>query len=193
MAINFGQAIQFRLDARTYFSALQTKVRNLIVDLIEPKDEATTAMKLSDVVNIIDRLGAVAATYYGGLAGVQLSKLLKDFALAAADHVKALKAGSDPAAAKVKCTEAIAAIAKFLSNANPDFWPESAVTKIFTEYSGALLAQAEALIKKDAKAALDAENLQHDIIMGNKMGTVGLADVFATGIIRQFPDQFSFR
>lgn len=193
MAVNFSQAIKFRLDSRNYFSALQTKVRNLIIDLVEPKDETTTGVKLADVVDTINRLGSVASTYYGASAGNELIKLLKDFALAAADHVKILKAGGDAAAAKIKCAEAVGAIAKFLSTANPDFWPEAAVTKIFTEYADALLSQATALIKKDAKAVLDAENLQHDIIMGNSMGTVGLADIFATGIIRQFPDQFSFR
>lgn len=193
MAVNFGQAIKFRLDARNYFSALQTKVRNLIIDLVEPKDEATTAVKLADVVDIINRLGSVAATYYGTSAGNELATLLKDFALAAADHVKVLKANGDATAAKTKCAEAVAAIAKFLSTANPDFWPAKTVTTIFTDYSDALLSQAAALIKKDAPAALDAENLQHDVIMGNRMGRIGLADVFATGIIRQFPDQFSFR
>jgi len=193
MAVNFAQAIKFRLDARTYFSALQTKVRNLITDLVEPKDEATSAVKLTDVVDTINRLGSVAAIYYGTAAGDQLATLLKDFALAAAAHVGILKANGDATAAKAKCAETIAAIAKFLSTANPEFWPATAVTAIFTDYSDALLAQAAALIKKDATAAVDAENTQHDVIMGNTMGKIGLADVFATGIIRQFPDQFSFR
>jgi hypothetical protein len=191
-AVSWPLAVMFRLNARNYFSKLKSSVRNVVVDIIEPSDSMTSTKLLEQVLSDIGALSGEVTKYYGDLAGMEFDKLLGAFVMSAVEYVKTLKEGKDTFAVQAKCDNAIADIAKFLSGANPDNWPASAVTSIFTDYSRALVAQADALIKKDRKAAIDAENMQHDILLGNSVGRQGLSDVFAKGIIQQFPSEFTY-
>jgi hypothetical protein len=191
-AVSWPLSIKFRLDARNYFSKLKSDIRNVVSDTIDPIDSSTTIKLVEQILIDISDLSKEVAKYYGVSAGTEFDKLLSAFVMASNEHVKILKERKDPSDAQAKCAAAIAAIAKFLSDANPKSWPEAAVTSIFSDYSKAIQAQATALIKKDRTAAIDAENLQHDILLGNSTGRQGLADVFATGIIEQFPSKFTY-
>jgi hypothetical protein len=191
-AVNYNQAIKFRLDNRNYFSRLQAKIRNYVLNLLDPRDDVIiTNMVWEDLSKTIDSLGDLIVPYYGSAAGMAFSKLLKEYLMAAGDHIKAMRAGKDTTELAAKCAKTIDDIANFLSKANPVNWPAAAVTKIFTDYKNALIAQADAVIKKDIAAQTVAENHQQDILLGNPIGEVGFSDVFSTGIVKQFPERFA--
>lgn len=192
-AINLSQAIKFRLNARNYFSRLQMKIRNYVYDLLDTTTDATTkALVLDNLNKIIDECGDTIVPYYGAAAGIALSGHLKEYVTALGEHIKLIKEGKDTKDTTARVTKAIDDLAKFLSTANPKSWPADAVIGIFTSYRDAVIAQADALIKKDIKAEDAAETLQHDILLGNMRGSIGFADTFVNGIIKQFPELFSY-
>lgn len=146
-------------------------------------DKDLTAQRL--LQNQVD-IGDAIKSFYGSAAGDQLTALLRDHILGAADLLAAAKAGD-----QAKIDAASAAwyanaddIATFLGNANPTSWPLDAMKAGMKMHLDLTLAEATARLKGDFVADIKDYDKVHEHILS-------LADTLSTGILAQFPDKFA--
>jgi hypothetical protein len=146
-------------------------------------DKDLTAQRL--LQNQVD-IGDAIKSFYGKAAGDQLTALLRDHILGAADLLAAAKAGD-----KARIDTASAAwyanaddIATFLSNANPASWPLDAMKAGMKMHLDLTLDEATARLKGDFAADVKDYDKVHEHILS-------LADTLSAGILAQFPAQLA--
>lgn len=129
-------------------------------------------------------IGAAIVPFYGQEAGDQLTALLTAHINQAVPVLQAAQAGDDAALqAALKDWYANAQeIADFLSGANPDSWPQSATRPALEMHIDQTTAYAVDLLQGDYAKAIEDYDGAFDHMME-------LADILATGITAQFPDQ----
>jgi hypothetical protein len=161
-----------------------TWTRVYIISALAGLPEADTAAKRL-LQNQTD-IGNAIKPFYGDQAGEQLTSLLKDHILTAADLLSAAKSGDS---AKLKDAskrwyDNADQIAAFLSSANPDSWSQTDMQSMMKSHLDLTLAEATARLKKDWPADVAAYDKVHDEILQ-------MADMLAAGIMHQFPDKFA--
>lgn len=147
-----------------------------------PDLDATTARLLRNQQDIGDAI----TPFYGDEAGTQLTELLREHILVAADLVQAAKAGD--AAAVDSATQAWYAnadeIAGFLSDANPKHWARADTQAMMREHLDLTLEEAVAHLEGRYEDDVAAYDKVHDAILH-------MADVLSDGIVAQFPNRFA--
>lgn len=146
-----------------------------------PDREATTQRLLQNQVDI----GNAIKPFYGDAAGEQLTALLKDHILGAAELLDAAKANDTAGveAAKVKWSANANDIAAFLNQANPENWPLAEMRSSMQMHLDMTLDdEATPRLKGDFAADIQGYDEVHQHILG-------LADTLSTGIINQFPNK----
>jgi hypothetical protein len=146
-----------------------------------PDTEATTARLLRNQADI----GNAIRPFYGDAAGDQLTALLRDHILIAADLVSAAGAGDTARldAEQARWDANAAAIAAFLSDANPDAWPREEMAEMMRLHLETTAVEALARLRGDWAADIAAYDAVHAHILR-------MADMLSAGIIRQFPERF---
>ena len=149
----------------------------------ELKDQKVTAERL---LKNQDDIGNAIVPYYGEAAGKQLTALLREHILTAADLIAAAKANDT---AKVGTTKAAwyangDEIAAFLAKANPQYWPLTAVQHHMKMHLDLTLDEAVARLQGKWSDDVVAYDRVHDAILQ-------MSDDLANGIIAQFPEKFS--
>lgn len=145
-------------------------------------DQGLTAGRLLE--NQVD-IGNAVKPFYGDAAGDQLTALLNDHILIAAELIDAAKAG-DTAAFNDANTRWYAnadEIAAFLNSANPENWPLSEMTAMMHTHLDVTLQEAAARLNGDFAADIAAYDQIHSDILQ-------MADMLSDGIIAQFPKMF---
>jgi hypothetical protein len=147
-----------------------------------PEADATAQRLLQNQVDI----GNAIKPFYGDKAGEQLTALLKDHILIAADLLAAAKSGDN---AKFEDShkrwhENANQIAAFLNSANPDNWPLSDMKSVMNTHLELTLDEASARLKSDWPGDVAAYDKVHAEILD-------MSDMLASGIIKQFPDKFA--
>jgi hypothetical protein len=147
-----------------------------------PDIGATTDRLLANQVDIGDAI----KPFYGTEAGDQLSALLREHILFAAEIIADARAGKseEQADAVARWYANGDEIATFLSSANPDHWPLAAMQAHMKSHLELTLAEAVARLEgryADEVVAYDA--VHADILE--------MADVLSDGIVAQFPDRFA--
>ena len=146
-----------------------------------PDLEATTERLLRNQKHI----GNAIKPYYGDAAGEQLTKLLTEHILGAADLLAAAKAGDDAAVAELSdrwyCNGD--EIADFLHSANPDHWPRREMRAMMREHLDLTLEEAVANLTGDHATDIRAYDRIHKQILS-------MADMLSDGIAAQFPTRF---
>lgn len=132
-----------------------------------------------------EQIGQAIVPYYGAAAGQKLTDLLKQHILIAVDLVTAAKAND-----QTKFTDAdqrwhanAADIATFLSGANPN-WNRQAVLDMLNQHLS--LTTHEAVDRLQRNYTDDVGTF--DSIFNQAMM---MADALSSGIIKQFPNQFT--
>jgi hypothetical protein len=160
-----------------------TWTRMFIVEFAadSPATEATAGRLLENQVDIGDAI----KPFYGEEAGDQLTALLQDHILVAADILTAAKSGDREAVDEA--TERWYAnaddIAAFLSSANPDHWPLEEMQEMMRDHLDLTLAEAVARLQGDYQADIAAYDELHGQILE-------MADMLSAGIVAQFPKGF---
>jgi hypothetical protein len=146
-----------------------------------PDTDATAQRLLQNQTD----LGNAIKPFYGDRAGRQLTALLREHILIAADLLQAAKAGDSAAVADANARWYANAdqIATFLHQANPDEWPLDEMKQMMREHLDLTLAEAVARLQGDWAADIAAYERVHQEILH-------MADMLSAGIIRQFPKQF---
>lgn len=173
----------FRLAMRTLWSEHAAWTRQVIVSVAAGTPDLDVAVKRL-LRNQTD-IGNAVAPYYGRAAGRQLTRLLREHIVIAADLLGAAKQGDAEALADAQARWARNgdAIAAFLTKANPDHWPAAATRSMMRAHLA--LTTREAVARLNGRwaadvAAADAVNRQ----------ILHMADALANGIVAQFPGRF---
>ena len=131
-------------------------------------------------------IGNAVKPFYGDEAGEQLTALLKDHILIAADLLAAAKAGDTAKFedANKRWYENADEIAAFLSSANPDLWPLGEMQTMMSMHLDFTLEEASARLNEDWTGDVSAYDKVHTEILH-------MADMLTDGIINQFPKKFA--
>lgn len=161
-----------------------TWTRLVIISLANdlPDTETTVGRLLQNQGDI----GNAVKPFYGEAAGEQLSALLADHILIAADVLLAARAGDTAA-----FDEALARwygnaddIAAFLNAANPESWPLEEMRMMMREHLDLTLQEAGTYLGGEYDASIAAYDEVH-------IQALHMADMLSEGIIRQFPSRFN--
>ncbi len=174
----------FRETMRKLWEDHITWTRVYIIAAVAGLPETDTAAQRL-LQNQVD-IGDAVKPFYGDQAGNQLTALLKQHILLAADLITAAKAGDT---AKFSDTnqrwhDNADQIAAFLHNANPEDWPLADMQSMMKSHLDLTLAEASARLKSDWPGDVAAYDKVHDEILQ-------MADMLSEGIIKQFPDKFA--
>jgi len=160
-----------------------TWTRLVIVGVFEdsPGLDSTVQRLLQNQADI----GNAIKPFYGEEAGEQLTALLTDHILIAAEILQAAK-NSDTAALN-KAVERWYAnaddIAEFLHAANPKHWPLEEMKAMMREHLDLTIEEAVAYLEGDYEASIAAYDEIH-------LQALHMADMLSEGIIKQFPNKF---
>lgn len=129
-----------------------------------------------------DEIGDAIKPFYGEAAGEELSRLLREHIVGAADLLTAAKAGDSDAVAAASAAWYVNGdeIAAFLARANPQNWPLDEMKAMMRDHLDLTLAEAVARLTgryADDIAAYDQIHAQ----------ILHMADMLSSGIIAQFP------
>ena len=189
MAASTGPAsktdpLVFRQAVRKLWEDHITWTRVYIISALAglPEADAAAQRLLQNQVDI----GNAIKPFYGDQAGNQLTSLLKDHILTAADLLAAAKSGDN---VKVKTASKswyknADHIAGFLHRANPDYWPLSDMQAMMKSHLDLTLEEATARLEGDWSGDVAAYDKVHAEILD-------MADMLSEGIIQQFPDKFA--
>jgi len=179
-----------KMDEQAFHDAMRklwedhiTWTRLVIVSLANDlPDSGPTVQRL--LQNQAD-IGDAIKPFYGAAAGEQLSALLRDHILIAAEILQAAKNNDTTA-----LNDAVArwyanadSIAVFLNSANPKEWPLEDMKMMMKEHLDLTLQEAVAYLHGDHAASIAAYDQIH-------LQILGMADMLSDGIIKQFPGKF---
>jgi hypothetical protein len=177
------RVVAFHDEMRRLWEDHVTWTRLAIISLTSdtPDTEATVGRLLENQTDIGDAI----KPFYGEAAGDELTRLLRDHILIAADLIAAARAGDETAIAEAQArwTENADEIAAFLAGANPRFWDLDEMKTMLHEHLRLTADEAIARIRGDWAADVAAYDEIH-------LQALGMADMLSKGIIKQFPSRF---
>ena len=175
--------LAFRNDMRRLWEDHVTWTRLAIISLTTdaPDTEATVGRLLQNQTDIGDAI----EPFYGEAAGDELTRLLREHILIAADLVAAARAGDQVALAdaQARWTANADEIAGFLASANPRFWKLGELKAMLHEHLRLTTDEAVARLQGDWAADVAAYDQIH-------LQALEMADHLSTGIVKQFPRRF---
>jgi hypothetical protein len=173
----------FHNEMRKLWEDHVTWTRLAIISLTTdaPDTDATVGRLLQNQVNIGDAI----KPFYGEAAGQELTRLLREHILIAADLIAAAKAGDQAGVgeAQSRWRANADAIAAFLASANPGSWKVDEMETMLHEHLRLTASEALARLQGDWAADVAAYDEIH-------VQALGMADMLTTGIVRQFPKRF---
>ena len=183
-----------KMDAQAFHDAMRklwedhiTWTRMVIVGYLADPDAT-----LADLQASVDRLlqnqtdiGNAIKPFYGEDAGNQLTALLRDHILIAAEILEAAKAGDTTALndASTRWYANADDIAAFLNAANPENWPLEEMQAMMHAHLDLTLREATTYLGGDYSGSVAAYEEVH-------LEILDMADMLSDGIIRQFPKMF---
>jgi len=172
---------QFRTQATAMWTTLGWRLRNLIESIWHDGGDvgAINDQLSKDIKNIRNGLAPYFSDGSLGNFEIGLQTLVTDLA----NEIKAGKSGKDIRDLESKTTTAIANLAEYLESVNPKYWPKAAVVDIFTNLKNLYLDQVKFKLKRDWPADIDALNKAISAL-------TRFADIFSSGIIKEFPGKF---
>ena len=179
-----------KMDRQAFHDAMRklwedhiTWTRLVIIGVFEesPALDSSVQRLLQNQVDIGDAI----KPFYGEEAGDQLTALLTDHILIAAEILQAAK--SNDTAALNDAIERWYAnaddIAEFLNAANPRYWPLEEMKAMMKEHLDLTLEEAVAYLQGNYEASINAYDEVH-------LQALEMADMLSMGIIKQFPNKF---
>ncbi len=177
------KVVAFHDEMRRLWEDHVTWTRLAIISLTgdTPDTEASVGRLLQNQTDIGDAI----KPFYGEAAGQELTRLLRDHILIAADLIAAAKAGDETAVAdaQARWTANADEIAAFLAAANPRSWDLDEMKTMLHEHLRLTANEAIARIQGDWAADVAAYDRIH-------LQALGMADMLSNGIIKQFPSRF---
>jgi hypothetical protein len=177
------QELALRNDMRRLWEDHVTWTRLAIISLTTdaPDTQATVGRLLRNQTDIGDAI----EPFYGQAPGDELTRLLRDHILIAADLIAAARAGDQAgvADAQARWTANADEIAAFLASANPRSWKVDEMKAMLHEHLRLTTNEALARLQGDWDADVAAYDQIH-------LQALEMADMLSTGIVQQFPRRF---
>ena len=177
------RTVAFHDEMRRLWEDHVTWTRLAIISLTTdaPDTEATVGRLLENQTDIGDAI----KPFYGETAGQELTGLLRDHILIAAELIAAARAGDQTAVAEAQSrwTANADEIATFLAGANPRFWDLDEMKAMLHEHLRLTANEAVARIQGDWAADVAAYDEIH-------LQALGMADMLSNGIVKQFQARF---
>jgi hypothetical protein len=175
--------LTLRNDMRKLWEDHITWTRLAIISLTT--DAPDTSATVGRLLRNQDDIGDAIKPFYGNAAGEELSGLLREHILIAADLIAAAKAGD---AAGVATHEArwranADQIAAFLNAANPRSWKFREMQSMLYEHLDLTTTEVVARLQADWDADVAAYDAIH-------LQALEMADELSTGIVKQFARRF---
>jgi hypothetical protein len=175
--------VTFRNAMGKYWEDHITWTRLFVISALSdaPDLPDTTQRLLQNQVDI----GNAIKPYYGNAAGHQLTALLRQHILIAADVVGAARAGDSTALQAHMARWRVNAddIGDFLGAANPEQWSAAEMKAMMRQHLDFTTAEVVARLNKDWPADIAAYDRVH-------LHILVLADELTNGIVAQFPAAF---
>jgi hypothetical protein len=177
-------SLVFRQTVRKLWEDHVTWTRVFIIAALADLPEADAAAQR--LLQNQAHIGDAIKPFYGDEAGRQLTSLLNDHILIAADLLAAAKSGDSAKfeEAHDRWYENADQIAAFLHSANPNHWPLADMQSMMKSHLDLTLDEATARLNADWAGDVAAYDKVHDEILH-------MADMLSDGIIQQFPKQFA--
>jgi hypothetical protein len=175
--------LTLRNDMRKLWEDHITWTRLAIISLTtDSPDTAATVGRLLE--NQVD-LGDAIKPFYGEAAGDELTRLLREHILIAADLIAAARAGDGAgvAANQAKWRANADEIARFLNAANPRSWKFREMQEMLYEHLDLTTTEVVARLQGDWDADVAAYDAIH-------VQALEMADELSTGIVKQFRHRF---
>lgn len=178
-----GRQIEFHDAMRQLWENHITWTRLFIISAVEelPDQELTAQRLLQNQADI----GNAIKPFYGDAAGEQLTALLQEHILLAAEAITAAKNGDNASFedALARWYANADEIAAFLHAANPNNWPLDEMQTMMKSHLDLTLEEAAARLNGDYAADIAAYDKVHNDILH-------MADMLSEGIMHQFPKRF---
>jgi hypothetical protein len=175
--------LTLRNDMRKLWEDHVTWTRLAIISLTtdSPDTSATVGRLLQNQVDIGDAI----KPFYGEAAGNELTRLLRDHILIAADLIAAARAGdaAGVAAHQARWKANADEIAAFLNAANPRNWKLDEMQDMLYEHLSLTTTEVVSRLQGDWDADVAAYDEIH-------VQALGMADMLSTGIVDQFHKRF---
>jgi hypothetical protein len=175
--------LALRNDMRKLWEDHITWTRLAIISLTTdaPDTSATVGRLLQNQVD----LGNAIKPFYGAAAGDELTRLLRDHILIAADIIAAAKAGDADGVADGQARWRANAdqIAAFLNAANPRSWKLREMKEMLYEHLRLTTTEVVARLQADWDADVAAYDKIH-------LQALEMADELSSGIVKQFRHRF---
>jgi hypothetical protein len=175
--------LRLRSDMRKLWEDHITWTRLAIISLTT--GSADTQATVGRLLRNQSDIGNAIKPFYGAAAGNQLTALLRQHILIAADLIAAAKAGDQAKLAEANARwEANAdEIATFLNHANPKAWKLAPMKAMMREHLKLTTDEAVARLQGDWAADVAAYDAVH-------RQALHMADMLSSGIVAQFPRRF---
>ena len=177
------QELAFRQEMRRLWEDHVTWTRLAVISLTtdSPDTEATVARLLENQTDI----GNAIKPFYGAAAGKQLTALLREHILIAADLIAVARKGDQAGVAseQARWTANADEIAAFLASANPRAWKLGAMKAMMHDHLR--LTTDEVVARLQGKWAADVR--AYDRI---HVQILHMADMLSDGLVGQFPARF---
>jgi hypothetical protein len=169
-------------------------VRNSIVSAMDDMaDQAAVATQLDkDLANMSN----FVKPFYGDEFATQFTEHLKGLVTNLISIAKAIRTSKDITLMKGVNTKHINDIASLLNRTNPMGWPAPVVVERLTAATNAWIEQLITRGKKDYTSEMKQMTNAYNALLQSPTGAEsssymhGLSDIFANGIMGQFPDKF---
>ena len=175
--------LALRQDMRKLWEDHITWTRLAVISLTtdSPDTQATVARLLRNQTDI----GNAIKPFYGAAAGKQLTALLREHIVVAADLIAAAKAGDQEALGtqQARWTANADRIAALLSKANPRFWKPGEMRAMMRSHLRLTTDEVVARLQGDWAADVRAYDRIHVQILH-------MADMLSDGLVGQFPARF---
>ena len=175
--------LALRQDLRKLWEDHVTWTRLAVISLAT--DSPDTAATVGRLLQNQTDLGNAIKPYYGAAAGKQLTALLRQHILIAADLIAVARKGDQEGIASEQARWAANAdqIATLLSSANPRAWKLPAMKAMMRDHLRLTTNEVVARLTKNWAADVRAYDQIHVQILH-------MSDMFSTGIVQQFPARF---
>jgi hypothetical protein len=175
--------LTLRNDMRRLWEDHVTWTRLAVISLTTdaPDTGATVGRLLQNQTD----LGDAIEPFYGEAAGNELTRLLREHILIAADLIAAARAGDQAAtaAAQARWIANADEIAAFLNGANPRSWELAEMRAMLHEHLSLTTSEVVARLQGDWAADVAAYDRIH-------LQALEMADELSTGIVQQFRHRF---
>jgi hypothetical protein len=177
------QELVLRREMRRLWEDHVTWTRLAVISLTtdSPDTTATVARLLKNQTDI----GNAIKPYYGAAAGRQLTALLRQHILIAADLIAAARTGDQAGVASQqdRWTANADEIATLLNGANPRFWKLAAMKTMMHDHLRLTTNEVVARLQRNWPADVRAYDRIH-------LQALHMADMLSIGLVKQFPGRF---